>query len=45
MVVNAGFPKNLIDKAPMLDAKDIGDSVIYALSTPPGIQVCAIFIN
>lgn len=45
MLVNAGFSKELLDKALMLHPKDVGDSVIYALSTPPGIQVCVIIIN
>jgi NADP-dependent 3-hydroxy acid dehydrogenase YdfG len=33
-------PKELLDTSVSLEAKDIADGVLYALGTPPHVQVC-----
>jgi NADP-dependent 3-hydroxy acid dehydrogenase YdfG len=38
----SGFPKEMLElhkESPMLAAKDIADSVIFVLGTPPHVQV------
>ena len=33
------MPEEYLDKVPILEAKDVADAVVYALSTPPHIEV------
>lgn len=39
MIRGTGLPLKLIERAPILVAKDIADAAVYALATPPSVQV------
>ncbi|XP_043269467.1 uncharacterized short-chain type dehydrogenase/reductase y4vI-like [Venturia canescens] len=45
MIVEAGIPQELLERMPILTGKDIAEAVIYALSTPPNVQVKDLIIT
>ncbi|XP_043266675.1 farnesol dehydrogenase-like [Venturia canescens] len=45
MIAGAAIPKEVLDRDPMLAVKDITNAVIYALSTPPNVQVKELIIT
>ena len=45
LVATEMVSKNFLEKFPYVDAEDIADGVIYALSTPPHVQVNTIFFH
>jgi NADP-dependent 3-hydroxy acid dehydrogenase YdfG len=38
-------PEKYLDTNPSLNPEDIADGVLYALGTPPHVQVCSTFSN
>lgn len=39
MIADIGVPENVLNKIPCLRKEDIADAIMYALATPPNVQV------